>query len=92
MPGQYAITEYTKEQARRLGVTVRPSENTQKKVDVFRDGKKIASIGGAGYGDYPTYLRKDKALAEEKRRLYKLRHVNRKKVGTTSWWADQLLW
>jgi hypothetical protein len=50
----YKITEYTKEQAKKLGVTVKPSTNKNKKIDVFKGGEKIASVGGAGYADYPT--------------------------------------
>lgn len=92
--GDYRITEYTKEKAKELGVTVRKSSNPQKKIDVFKDGKKVASVGGAGYKDYPTYLREDGVkIAEEKRRLYKLRHEkDRKVVGSAGWYADRLLW
>lgn len=90
----YVITDYTREKARALGVTVRKSSNPQKKIDVFKDGKKVASVGGAGYKDYPTYLREDGVkVAEEKRRLYKLRHEkDRKVVGSPGWYADNLLW
>lgn len=90
----YVITDYTREKARALGVTVRKSSNPQKKIDVFKDGKKVASVGGAGYKDYPTYLREDGVkVAEEKRRLYKLRHEkDRKVVGSPGWYADKLLW
>lgn len=90
----YRITEYTKEKAKELGVTVRRSSNPQKKMDVFKDGKKVASVGGAGYKDFPTYLREDGAkIAEEKRRLYKLRHEkDRKVVGSPGWYAWRLLW
>lgn len=89
----YVIKPRTYENAKRLGVTVKVSTNPKKKIDVFRDGVKIASVGAIGYKDYPTYLREDKKLAEEKRKAYKARHEkDRKKVGTPSYWADQLLW
>jgi hypothetical protein len=90
----YVITDYTREKAQALGVTVRKSRNPLKKIDVFKDGKKVASVGGAGYKDYPTYLREDGVkVAEEKRRLYKLRHEkDRKVVGSPGWYADKLLW
>jgi hypothetical protein len=33
-------------------------------------------VGDPSYGDYPTYLKeKGKAFAEERRRLYHLRHT-----------------
>jgi hypothetical protein len=41
-----------------LGVEVKPSSNPKKKIDVFKDNKKIASVLGAnGYGDFPTYFK-----------------------------------
>lgn len=89
----YQILPRTHEMAKHIGVTVRKSTNPNKKIDVFKDGKKVASIGGAGYEDYPHYLRKDKGIAEEKKRLYKLRHEkDRKVVGSPGWYADKLLW
>ena len=72
----YHITDYTYRKAFLLGVEVKPSTHLKKKIDVFQDGKKIASIGDPSYGDYPTYLKeKGKAFAEERRKLYHLRHT-----------------
>jgi hypothetical protein len=72
----YVITEYTKERARRLGLQVRPSTHKGKKIDVFKDGKYLASVGAIGYMDYPTYMKRDgPAVAEERRRLYHIRHT-----------------
>jgi len=90
----YTITSYTRRQAKKLGVTVKPSVNSKKKIDVFKDGKKVASVGAIGYKDYPTYTKtKGKAYADDRRRLYKIRHQkNRNKVGTNSYYADKLLW
>ena len=47
----YHILPYTIARAKRLGVIVQPSTSKGKKIDVFKDGKKIASIGAIGYGD-----------------------------------------
>jgi hypothetical protein len=90
----YTITNYTKNKAKNLKVTVKPSTNKKKKIDVFKDGKKVASVGAIGYNDYPTYKKlKGKKYADERRRLYKIRHNKyRKNKGTNSYWADQLLW
>ena len=91
----YKITNYSRRQAQRLGVIIKPSTNPKKKIDVFnKDGKKIASIGGAGYKDFPNYLKTEgKEKANERRRLYKIRHnKTRNKVGSNSYFADQLLW
>ena len=72
----YVILPYTKEKAKQLGVTVTPSTKKGKKLDVYKNGKLIASIGAIGYKDYPTYLKEDgQAIANERRRLYRLRHT-----------------
>ena len=90
----YVIRPYTKKKAKALGVDVRPSKKSDKKIDVIRDGTIIASVGARGMGDYPTYLEThDKEFAEERRRLYKRRHERYRSIkDTPSYWADQLLW
>jgi hypothetical protein len=90
----YQITPYSRAQARRLGVTIKPSQNKNKKIDVYRDGKFVASIGAIGYKDYPTYMKEDGLeKAKERRRLYKLRHnADRSIVGSPGYYADQILW
>jgi len=91
----YTITAYTRRQAKKLGVVVKKSTNSKKKIDVFnKEGKKIASVGAIGYKDYPTFLREDgKETADKRRKAYKSRHQKyRNKVGTNSYYADKLLW
>lgn len=90
----YHITPYTKRRAELLGVEVKPSTNPSKKIDIFKNNKKITSIGAASYGDYPTYLAtKGKSYATERRRLYKIRHEKDRGVkGSAGWYADKLLW
>ena len=90
----YEIKEYTQRKAKELGVEVRPSANSKKKIDVYSNGKRIASIGAQGYMDFPSYVEKEgEAYAQERRRLYKLRHIkNRTVKGSNGWWSDNLLW
>ena len=94
----YRISKYTKSQAAKLGVTVKPSKLKGKKIDVFKKGVKVASVGAIGYKDYPTYMslekkgKVSKGTAKEKRKNYKKRHVYRKRVGTPAYYADKLLW
>ena len=90
----YNIKAYTKTQAKLLGVQVKPSTNSKKKIDVYKDDKKIVSIGAKGYGDYPTFLEtKGKTYADSRRKLYKLRHFkDRTKPNTAGFYADKLLW
>ena len=91
---EYQITKRQRANAKKLGVTLKPSSNTSKKLDVFKDGKKIFSIGAIGYRDFDSYLRDfPKAYANERRRLYKLRHQNnRNKKDTAGFYADRILW
>ncbi len=90
----YNITPYTQRQAKLLGVQVKPSSNPKKKIDIYKNDKKIASVGATSYSDYPTYIEtKGKAYADIRRRLYKQRHEkDRKKIGTPGYYADKLLW
>lgn len=90
----YQITQYTRNQARKLGVSVKHSTNPDKKIDVFKNGDKIASVGAMGYGDYPTYMRtRGKEYADERRRLYKIRHSSDRNIrGSNGFYADKLLW
>ena len=90
----YSITNYTKQQAKKLGVVVKPSLVKGKKIDVFRNEEKIASVGAIGYSDYPTYIKtKGKTYADERRRLYKIRHSKDRNVkGSDGYYADKLLW
>jgi hypothetical protein len=90
----YKITEYTRKKAFKLKLEVKQSKLKSKKIDVYKNGVKIASIGAKGYKDYPTYI-KEKGLkyANKRRKLYKIRHnKTRGKKWSNSWLADQLLW
>jgi hypothetical protein len=91
---KYIITNYTRKQAKRLGVTIGHSKNPAKKLDVFKNGQLIATCGAMGYNDYPTYWKKyDKTYADKRRKLYKQRHEkDRHVVGSDGYYADQLLW
>jgi hypothetical protein len=86
----YQITDYTKRKAKENGFTVAPSTKGFKKIDVFQNGKLIGSIGHKNYLDYPNYLRlKGLEYANEKRRLYHLRHTG---VSLNEKLAKLLLW
>jgi adenine specific DNA methylase Mod len=89
----YQILPYSYQQAKRLNVFIKPSENPKKKIDVYKDSKKVASIGDPNYQDYAHYLQKDKTLADNRRRLYHLRHKGESdKVGTPGYYSMHLLW
>ncbi len=89
----YRILPYSQEQAKKLGVSIKPSKNPKKKVDVFKGQEKVASIGAMGYTDYPHLLMKDRSEAEKRRKAYKARHVKDRSVeGSAGWYADRILW
>lgn len=95
----YIIKPYTKKQAKKLNVQVKPSSNKNKKIDVLKNGKKVASIGAKGMNDYPTYLdlekkgKVKKGTALERRKLYKIRHEKDRNVkNSPGFYADKLLW
>ena len=86
----YQITAYTKKRAKEIGVSVKPSTRKNKKLDVFKDGEKVASIGDTRYLDYPTYQKRfGKEVADERRRLYHARHTRKTKGEKL---AKHLLW
>ena len=96
----YEIKNYTRQQAKKLGVKVRPSELKNKKIDVIYNDKKIASVGDSRFKDYPTYIaEKGKKFADERRRLYRIRHKKHSKrvpgdisKQSRSYLAANLLW
>ena len=91
----YKITQYSFNRADDLNVIIKPSTTPNKKIDVFnKDGKFLHSIGDKRYFDYPTYIiEKGKEFADERRRLYKLRHQkNRIVKNSAAYFADKILW
>jgi len=93
-PKPYHITKYTFNKAKKIGVTVKHSTNNTKKIDVFRNGKKIASVGARGMNDFPTYINKNGLkFAKTRRRLYRIRHQKDRHIkGSNGFLADKLLW
>jgi len=88
----YVISEYSKRKAKQYGVTIKSSSNKKKKIDVFKNDTKIATIGDVAYLDYSSYLKtKGKIVADEKKRLYKIRH-KKDLESKNGKWAHKLLW
>lgn len=88
----YKITEYSKQKAKELNVIIKPSKKKNKKIDVYKDGHLISSIGSIQNKDYPTYIKENgKQYADERRRLYRLRHKHDVNSGN-GYYANKLLW
>jgi hypothetical protein len=95
----YKILPYQRIQAKRLGVTIKPSASKGKKIDVFKNGVKVATIGAIGYGDYAIFKslerqgRVPRGYAESRRKAYKQRHRKDRFVkGSNGYYADNILW
>jgi hypothetical protein len=94
----YKITQYTYDKAKQLNVIVEPSKNKRYKIDIYdKHNNYITSIGQAHALDYPSYLELERVgvvpegYANERRRLYKLRH-HKDLAYMRGWWANRLLW
>jgi len=95
----YKIKPIQQRKAKALGVTIKPSTNPNKKLDVFKRGQLVARIGATGYKDYATYLEEErkgkvpKGTAETRRRLYQIRHAGeQKRTGSAGYYAWKILW
>ena len=73
--------------AKSIGYEVTPSSKGNYKLDVYKKGKYVASIGDKKYSDFNIHKDKDR------RRNYKARHQKYRKIkGSRSYLADQILW
>jgi len=91
----YELQTRTERIADDLGVVIFPSDNPKYKLDLYdHRGRFMFRLGDSRYSDYPTYLKTHgKKFADNRRRLYMLRHHKEiEKDGTRGWWAWRLLW
>ncbi len=95
----YRILTNQRKAAKRLGVVIRPSTLKNKKIDVYKNGFKVASIGDIRYNDYWVYKKLEregqveKGTAEQRRELYKVRHGRECRAkGTPGFYACNILW
>jgi hypothetical protein len=90
----YKITDYSKQKAKQLNVNIKPSHKKNKKIDVIKNDKIIASIGDIRYADYPTYIKSNGLIyADKRKKLYKIRHKkDRNMKNTAGFYADKILW
>ena len=91
---QDTITDYTLQRAKQMNVTVRLSIRKNKKLDVFKNNVKIATIGDSKYKDFPTYVIENGfEFANQRKRLYYLRHKKDiEKLGSNGFYTAKLLW
>ena len=89
----YKITNYSFKKAEKKDLNIVPSKKKNKKIDVYKNGEYIASIGDKRYNDYPTYLIKNcKKYADERRKLYYKRHNANSSKYSADNLAKLILW
>lgn len=105
----YQITDYTFKKLDELNkmfktdaFNIKVSKNKSKKIDVFINDEKVASVGaiksnGVPYLDYPSYINTmGQKYADRRRQLYYDRHASEPMVKdgkiTASWYAKYFLW
>lgn len=101
---EWEITEDMEKAAEKVGVRIERSTRKGKKLDAFdpSTGKKIASFGALGYGDYHVWQQMERdgevppGFAEMKRRLYRIRHYKHAALGwedlTPGYLSYEILW
>ena len=89
----YKITLYSYKKAEENDLNIVPSKKKNKKIDVYKNGEYIASIGDVRYNDYPTYIKNDgKQYADERRKLYYKRHNANSSKYSADNLAKLILW
>ena len=90
----YTIKPRQKRAAKKIGVSIKPSTDSKKKLDVYLDDKKISSIGDINYNDYASYIKTNGLeYANKRKSAYLARHEKtRKVVGSKSYYAAKILW
>ena len=101
---KYIITDYSKNRLQELNtklntdaITIKPAENINKKIDIFINNIKIATIGDNNYDDYPNYILKNGIdYANKRRKLYYTRHSKEADIKdnkiTPAWFSKYFLW
>jgi hypothetical protein len=70
----YEISPATYKAAKQYNLDIFPSKKLNKKIDVYRGGLYVGSVGDIRYKDYHIYLKENgKEFANERRRLFHLR-------------------
>ena len=86
----YEISPKSYKVAKQYGLQIQSSTKKNKKIDVYKQGEYVASIGDSRFKDFHIYLKEQgEAYANERARLYYLRHKN---ASLREQLAKLLLW
>jgi len=88
----YPITKSQYETANRLGLEIFSSDKPKYKLDVYKDGDYITSIGAKSYKDFYIYFKENPELAYNRRQAYYNRHKKNILNGGRGLLSWLLLW
>ena len=90
----YQISKESYDISKQMGLVIKPSDVKNKKIDVFKNGFKLASMGDSRYLDYHLYKQKNGLdYANQRKKLYVIRHKNDiSKIESPGYFAYKLLW
>lgn len=91
----YSISKKQYDLAKEIGVQIKPSQRKNKKIDIYdAEGVYYTSIGDNRFNDHFSYLETHgKAFADNRRRLYLLRHKKELlSIGSRGWFSAKILW
>lgn len=96
----YNISDKTYQIAKQMGLEIFPADKQDKKIEVYdkKTGIFLFYVGDARYMDYHMYLDYEKkglipkGTADERRRLYHIRHKNDIEISRKGYVVSRLLW
>jgi len=96
----YQISDATYKIAKQLGLEIFPTDKPDKKIKVYdaKTGIFLFYVGDSKYYDYHTYLADEKkgifpkGTADDRKRLYHIRHKNDIEISRKSYIGAKLLW
>jgi len=96
----YNISDATYKIAKQLGLEIFPADKLDKKLEVYdaKTGIFLFYVGDSRYMDYHLYLDYEnkglvpKGTANDRKRLYHIRHKNDIEISRKSYIGAKLLW
>ena len=89
----YVILEDSYKMAKLLKLDIKTSKNINKKIDVYKDGLFIFSIGNIKYLDYSHYIKNHSLdYANNRRKLYYKRNKLSHDINSRKYISAKILW
>ena len=94
----YMISDDSIKKASKYGLVLKPSLNKRYKIDAYFNNHLINSFGQYGANDFHTYKKYEKlglypkGHANERKRLYYIRHPKNGDIFSKDWLSKYILW